>query len=98
MFSPLLTENLARQRHQDNLDAAAWRHLARGSLTPHRYRLRSRAGWWLVQTGIRLALTDDLPLHTPDRSRKDPTAPSAAAGGGAPTPRRPRDRALALDT
>jgi len=71
MFSPLLTENLARQRHNDNLESAGFRHLARSSLTPRRYRLRARAGWWLIDTGVRLALTDDRSLQP--RIRTSPT-------------------------
>lgn len=76
MINPAIAETLARD-HQRDLQAAAHRaHLARtarGSRTRRHRRIRTRAGWWLVHTGIRLALSE------PTSSRHSPTFHAARA-------------------
>jgi hypothetical protein len=58
MINSQLNETLARQRQQDVLDAAARVRLARHVKARRPRRLRTRAGWWLVQMGINMVLRE----------------------------------------
>jgi|RhiMetdeSRZDD1v2_1073273.scaffolds.fasta_scaffold22505_10 hypothetical protein len=54
---------LARQHQTDLLDTATRLRMARHVRHSSPAGLRSRAGWWMVQTGIRLVLTDVPQAH-----------------------------------
>jgi hypothetical protein len=58
MVATSLHEKLAQQRQQELLNTAVQVRLARHLRARRARRLRTRAGWWLVQTGIRMVLTD----------------------------------------
>lgn len=63
MINSQLNEAFAHQRQQDLLDAAARVRLARHVRARRPRRLRTRAGWWLVQTGINMVLRDSAEHH-----------------------------------
>jgi hypothetical protein len=76
MINPATAEALARD-HQHELRRTAERdRLARRLRATSVHRFRTRAGWWLVHAGIRLALTADFPA---DHARPSPTTRAASA-------------------
>jgi hypothetical protein len=76
MINSQLNEALVLQRQQDLLATAAKVRLARQLRNKRPHRLRTRAGWWLVQVGIRMVVTDATatPLPTPPARPSRPYA------------------------
>ena len=71
MINPTIAEQLARDRQFELHRAAEHDRLIRrvrgeARASRHHVPFRSRAGWWLVHAGIRLALTDE-PRPVPAR-------------------------------
>jgi hypothetical protein len=59
MINPATAEALARDHVHQLRRSAEFDRLARQLRSPRVHRLRTRAGWWLVSAGIRLAVTAD---------------------------------------
>jgi hypothetical protein len=59
MINPAAAEALARDHQHELRRSAELNRLAHQLRATRPHRFRSRAGWWLVHAGIRLALTAD---------------------------------------
>ena len=65
LLHPALIDTFAQLHRQELLDTAAGIRLERQLGPPRRRPLRGRAGWRLVQAGMRLALIDRPSPPTP---------------------------------
>jgi hypothetical protein len=65
LLHPALIDTFARLHRQELMDTAARIRLERQLGPRARRRFRVRAGWRLVQAGMRLALVDGPPPPTP---------------------------------
>jgi hypothetical protein len=63
MLHPDLLQTLARDRQRQLLDAAERSHRTSAHRAAHRRPIRARAGWWLVERGMRLVATDHARHH-----------------------------------
>jgi hypothetical protein len=63
MLHPVVLETLARDRQRQLLDAAERSHRTSEHRTARRRPVRARAGWWLVERGMRLVATDHARHH-----------------------------------
>lgn len=68
MFNPQANEVLVRHRQQQLIDTAREVRLARQVRQARPRRLRTRAGWWLVQAGIRIVLSAHPPAPQPQHT------------------------------
>jgi hypothetical protein len=57
MFNPQANEVLVHHRQQELLETARRVRLVRQVRQTRPRQLRTRAGWWLVQAGIRMVLS-----------------------------------------
>jgi hypothetical protein len=72
LLHAVLADQLVRERHAELLRAAD-RHRLRRLVSERRKRsVRGRIGWWLVEAGLRLALSGNPPV--PGRPRQEPHA------------------------